>query len=307
ELVVKKSEGLFIYVKLVCEFLTYNHFTLNEAAEKIEKFKAGADGVYAAIGHATKKEVRRNVYYDVLGALLFASEPLTLQQLSFFADTSLEDTVAVFDKMRSILKSVDSKVSIVHKSVKDYFTSKQQCHPELHINMLDANALLAAKCLDVIAMYFAHIEDRVFPDNCGADVNAMESNGSTPLIYAAQNGHTETVDLLLSKGAHINATESDGSSSLMKASRKGYAKTVKLLLSKGADVNARNKVVWKLQLFYGVSHGWTALMYAAESGHTDIVITLLSEGADVNAQKSYGWTSLMLASKNGHTKTVEVL
>ena len=39
----------------------------------------------------------------------------------------------------------------------------------------------------------------------GADVNAKDEYGGTPLFNAAVNGHTETAELLIDKGADVNA------------------------------------------------------------------------------------------------------
>src|SRR5438045_8256208 len=44
----------------------------------------------------------------------------------------------------------------------------------------------------------------------GADINAADSSGQTPLYSAAWHRHTEIVQLLLSKGADINAADSSG-------------------------------------------------------------------------------------------------
>ena len=39
----------------------------------------------------------------------------------------------------------------------------------------------------------------------GADVNAKDEDGYTPLNFAAQQGHKEVVELLIAKGADVNA------------------------------------------------------------------------------------------------------
>ena len=39
----------------------------------------------------------------------------------------------------------------------------------------------------------------------GADVNAKDDDGSTPLHYAAHEGHKEIAELLIAKGADVNA------------------------------------------------------------------------------------------------------
>jgi ankyrin repeat protein len=44
----------------------------------------------------------------------------------------------------------------------------------------------------------------------GADVNASNSNGFTPLYLAVMKGHREVVALLLEKGAAVNAASTEG-------------------------------------------------------------------------------------------------
>ncbi|HHT9105353.1 MAG TPA: ankyrin repeat domain-containing protein [Candidatus Wujingus californicus] len=63
----------------------------------------------------------------------------------------------------------------------------------------------------------------------------------TPLHLAANRGNTEIVELLLTKGANIEAREFNGWTPLFSAVIIGQdEKTAKLLLDKGARVNARD-------------------------------------------------------------------
>lgn len=109
--------------------------------------------------------------------------------------------------------------------------------------------------------------------NNGADVNARDKNGWTHLMFAVMGGHTEFAKLLIDKGANVNAKASNGWTALHIAAQFGYIGDAKLLLGKGADVNARGK------------DGWTPLMVAAT---TEIANFLISKGADVNARHSDG-------------------
>jgi ankyrin repeat protein len=73
----------------------------------------------------------------------------------------------------------------------------------------------------------------------GANIEAKDEDGWTPLIYAARNGHTPTCALLLEKGADIKAKNDYGWTALMCAAANGYTPTCALLLEKGADLNAK--------------------------------------------------------------------
>ena len=84
---------------------------------------------------------------------------------------------------------------------------------------------------------------------------AIDHAGWSPLLYAATNGHQETVALLLSMGADVNATADNGTTALMMAVRGHYPKTVQLLLDHGAKPDAQNDA------------GDTALDWALKRNH----------------------------------------
>lgn len=72
----------------------------------------------------------------------------------------------------------------------------------------------------------------------GADVNAPNEQGMTPLFMAARSGDTEIVRLLLEASADVNATFNEQHLvPLSAAVAEGYAEVVRLLLEAGADVN----------------------------------------------------------------------
>ena len=73
----------------------------------------------------------------------------------------------------------------------------------------------------------------------GADVNARDQNGLTPLCDAARRGHVEFTQMLLEHGTVINARDNDGRFSLHTAVYEGNIQVAGLLLEHSADVNAR--------------------------------------------------------------------
>jgi ankyrin repeat protein len=133
----------------------------------------------------------------------------------------------------------------------------------------------------------------------GVDVNAKRENGSTPLHGAAEGGHEEIVELLITEGADLHATTismmgGGGWIPLHSAARQGHRGIVELLIEAGTDVNTRDSV------------GKSTLHDAALVGHKGIVKLLIKKGADLNAKSGYYGTPLHVASSIGH-KEIAVL
>jgi ankyrin repeat protein len=75
----------------------------------------------------------------------------------------------------------------------------------------------------------------------GADVDAKDSGGETPLTRAAWKGDMDICKILIENGANLEAKDAYwGDTALMLAARNGNQYLVKYLVSRGADVNARN-------------------------------------------------------------------
>lgn len=71
--------------------------------------------------------------------------------------------------------------------------------------------------------------------DAGADVNAANSLGNTPLIRSACTGRLELTRALLEAGANLDAQNADGYSALILARRRGNQEIADLLLEAGAD------------------------------------------------------------------------
>jgi ankyrin repeat protein len=72
----------------------------------------------------------------------------------------------------------------------------------------------------------------------GADVNAKNNYGETPLHEACRKGHVQVVKELVSHGADIEAKDNDESTPLHTAALRGHLPVVKMLLSGDADILA---------------------------------------------------------------------
>jgi ankyrin repeat protein len=138
----------------------------------------------------------------------------------------------------------------------------------------------------------------------GADMNARDEEGSTPLADASSLGQLANVKALVAKGADIEARDIYGNTPLLaaacdcaRATMNDTDVVVDFLLTKGADINARNK------------EGNTALMIASGGGvvKTRIVKILIDHGADLHLRNSKGQTALMIAEVSRLPDVIQLL
>jgi uncharacterized protein len=137
------------------------------------------------------------------------------------------------------------------------------------------------------AAYRDDLESAELLIRAGANVNAANDLGVTPLWTASQGGSDAMVAKLLAAGASPNAALLAGETPLMVASRSGYASVVEQLIAKNADVNAHG------------ARGQTALMWAAAQIHPAVVKVLVAHGADIKA-KSEAWSEMMAVPPHGY-------
>lgn len=181
----------------------------------------------------------------------------------------------------------------------------------------------------------------------GANVNATDEDGTTPLMAAAEEGQEQVVEYLLSVGAEVNAKTKEGWSPLLFAARENQPAVIRLLLAKKADLEARctyrsissygNRNKPTTLTFY---QGATPLMVAIEENAVESVKVLLENRANVNSSigktkleipgsydwktansinpndansglkpeyNTQGWTPLMEAAEQGNESIVKLL
>jgi ankyrin repeat protein len=133
----------------------------------------------------------------------------------------------------------------------------------------------------------------------GADVNAKDHLGYTPLHLASYEGHVQMVKELLGRGADIEAKGLHGTTPLHIAGNKCHLAVVNELLSpndsngtttilgkrkiRGADIEAKD------------NKGNTPLHYASVGGNPAILQALLSGGADILVINDQGLLPIHIA------------
>jgi MSHA biogenesis protein MshM len=93
----------------------------------------------------------------------------------------------------------------------------------------------------------------------GASVNLKNFKGRTALMVAAEGGHTDTVDLLLSNGAKVNLKDKNGWTALMFAAYNNHLQTAYVLMDWGANPQLKNNA------------GRTAMQIARSKGNTELI------------------------------------
>jgi ankyrin repeat protein/mono/diheme cytochrome c family protein len=129
----------------------------------------------------------------------------------------------------------------------------------------------------------------------GADVNARDAEGNTPLILASFYASPRCVALLLEKGADANAANQAGVTALIRAAT-SYEKT-RSLVDAGAEVRVRTADL-----------GNTPLILAARrAGNSRTVQLLLERGANATERDNAGISPIISGAASGDLETVRFL
>ena len=110
----------------------------------------------------------------------------------------------------------------------------------------------------------------------GASICAPGAGGFTPLIVAAEMGHLDVVNLLVTAKAGVDHVNNDGMTALSAAAQGGCTAVVSALLAAGAAVD-------------GVAlDRLSPLCETTVGGHTETALVLIRAGADVGWASSHG-------------------
>jgi ankyrin repeat protein len=118
----------------------------------------------------------------------------------------------------------------------------------------------------------------------GADVNAVQHDGATPLLAATFSGSEDlAIRFIIEFGARINATNRSGAAPIHGAALLGQLKLLRALLAYGANPRSRDE------------SNITALHGAAVHNIANCVLELLRSGAERNVATIDGHTALHYA------------
>ena len=129
----------------------------------------------------------------------------------------------------------------------------------------------------------------------GADVNAKDNDGRTPLHHVVTASDPQAaITNIVRWGADIDAKDKLGDTPFCDSVR-GWVEAMTTLHSLGADIESANTA------------GRRAVHHAAESNRVEVLKQLSDWGADLDAQDAEGVTPLHLAAREGGRACVEAL
>ncbi|XP_054156102.1 26S proteasome non-ATPase regulatory subunit 10-like [Oppia nitens] len=130
----------------------------------------------------------------------------------------------------------------------------------------------------------------------GADIDATDEMGWTPLMIACSAGHYDIVQTLVEHKADINAVNSTGQSALHYAASKDRLDIAKYLIDSGCHINLRDKL------------NQTPLHRSASRGFHKIVDLLLGHrDIQLNPQDVVGNTPLHLSCEEERIEVAKTL
>ncbi|XP_049722004.1 ankyrin repeat and death domain-containing protein 1B isoform X7 [Elephas maximus indicus] len=127
------------------------------------------------------------------------------------------------------------------------------------------------------------------------DLNQPDEKGRKPFLLAAEKGHVEMIETLISLNLHTLEKDKEGNTALHLAAKHGHSPAVQVLLTQWQEINETNE------------NGETPFLLTVEGGHEECSKVLLAAGSDINIPDKRQQTPLHVAAELGNVEMVETL
>jgi uncharacterized protein len=135
----------------------------------------------------------------------------------------------------------------------------------------------------------------------GADVNLRDAMLNNPFLYAGAEGLLDILKLAAETGADPRITNRYGGTALIPAAERGHVDVLDYLLTKTSiDVNHVNRLGWTALLE-------AVILSDGGSRHQEVVAALIRHNADVNLHDRSGQTPLYHARERGYVRIQALL
>ncbi len=151
------------------------------------------------------------------------------------------------------------------------------------------------------ATYEQHADTVAALIEAGADINLRDDNLNNVFLYAGAEGLPEILRLAIDAGADVTLTNRYGGTALIPAADRGHVDIVEELLTRtDVDVNHINNLNWTALLE-------AIILGDGGENHQRIVKLLLDHGADVHLADGEGVTPLQHAKARGYKEIERML
>jgi ankyrin repeat protein len=142
----------------------------------------------------------------------------------------------------------------------------------------------------------------------GAEIEATDRGGRTPLLRAVEEGKAPAAAKLLHAGANVNASDASGNTALSYAVKDRNLPMVELLLEHEPNLEARVTGLEARGVGDWSHEQWTVL-FNSLFHEPDLQTTklLLDHGANVNARAASGLTPVLLVVRHSFSKSLDLL
>jgi ankyrin repeat protein/pimeloyl-ACP methyl ester carboxylesterase len=129
----------------------------------------------------------------------------------------------------------------------------------------------------------------------GADKESRNAKDETPLMYACVQNKPRAVQALVDAGANLETKSANSKTPLYHSARKGLTAIVEILIKGGANKDTLGK------------NDWTPLHISVYYKHTEISTMLLKTGANPRTKNNVGFTALFTAIREKHQEIIPLI
>ena len=260
----------------------------------------------------------RNNYVKEITDLIKESSSREIQFLYAAAENNADKVLKYIAEGIDINNTIDQSCDSIGSNA--LLLASEFHHKEIIKILLEHNAdvnfknYLNKTALEYVANNDNNFDIAVEFINRGADVNAVDNENATPLMYAASSNAKKILNLLIEHNADINIQTKSGYTALILAAMHNHINIVKILIKNKADVFARDG--YGRRCLYYADENWNAEMYEIFKKYhddeykkstqfifdvlyskTDEINKYISEGGDINFQDDNGLTALTVVEK----------
>ena len=137
-------------------------------------------------------------------------------------------------------------------------------------------------------------------DDAGASPNVQAANEDTPWLLAGASGRTAILAAMIPHAPDLSIRNRFGGNALIPACEQGHVETVELLLKTPIQVDHVNRLGWTCLLE-------VVLLGDGGKRHQEVAQMVLSAGADPNLADGQGVTPLAHAVTRGQTEIAAII